>query len=185
MTDTSSNPVAKGRRRQLGIDVFNEAVNRMVKLYERGDRIIVSFSAGKDSGVCLEICVLAATITDRLPVEVIMRDEEIMFPGTYEYAERVASRPEINMHWIYARQPIINAFNRKNPYWWVFDPLLDESEWMRTPPDFAYEIPDKNIENMITPERFPVKEGQILTSVIGLRISESFARRRGLYSSKG
>ncbi len=189
MTDSKTEYVEMShtspKRRPLGVDVFNEAVNRMVKLYKRGDRIIVSFSAGKDSGVCLEICVLAATIADRLPVEVIIRDEEIMFPDTYEYAERVAARPEIKMHWIYACQPIINCFNRRDPYWWVFDPLLDPSEWMRTPPDFAYRIDDLNIFDMVTPERFPVKEGQTLTSVIGLRVSESFARRRGLYSSKG
>ena len=173
------------RRLDLGIDVFNEAVNRLVKVYEEGHRIIVSFSGGKDSGVCIELAVIAATITDRLPVEVLMRDEEVMFPGTFEYAERLAARPEIDFHWIYARQPVINCFNRRQPYFWVFDPMLDPSEWMRQPPDFAYEIPDKNILDMIKPDRFPPPEGKELMSVIGLRISESFSRRRGLFSSKG
>tara|TARA_R110000803_G_scaffold16806_1_gene46031 strand:+ start:195 stop:1349 length:1155 start_codon:yes stop_codon:yes gene_type:complete len=173
------------RRIDLGIDVFNEALNRLIKVYEEGHRLVVSFSAGKDSGVCLELAVLAATITDRLPVDVLMRDEEIMFPGTYEYAERCAARPEINFHWIYARQPIINAFNRRNPYFWVFDPQLDPSEWMREPPDIAYEIEQKNIFEMVTPTRFPPAEGKDLFSIIGLRVSESFARRRGLFSSKG
>lgn len=72
-----------------GRDVFAEAVHRMVRVYGEGHRVVVSFSGGKDSGVCLEVCLEAARQTGRLPVEVIMRDEEIMFPGTFEYAERV------------------------------------------------------------------------------------------------
>lgn len=176
---------APTRRRDLGTDVFNEAINRLVEVYEHGHRVVVSFSTGKDSGVCVELAVIAATITNRLPVEVIMRDEEVMFPGSYEYAERIAARPEIDFHWIYARQPVINCFNRRQPYFWVFDPLLDPSDWLRQPPGIAYEIPEKNIDSMVTPNRFPPAEGKELFTVIGLRISESFSRRRGLFASKG
>lgn len=172
-------------RRMLEVDVFNEAINRLVEQYERGSRVVVSFSAGKDSGVCLELAIIAADITGNLPVDVIMRDEEIMLPGTYEYAERVAMREEVNFHWIYARQPIINVFNREQPYWWVFDPLLDPDDWLRKPPSFAYEIESKNIVEMNTPERFPVEDGQDLISVIGLRIYESRTRRYAVHSSGG
>jgi len=157
----------------------------MVTLYEQGHRIVVSFSAGKDSGVCLEICLIAARMTGRLPVEVIMRDEEIMFPGTFEYAERIAAREDVEFHWIYACQPVINVYNREQPYFWVFDPLLDPDEWIRKPPNIAYQIPHKNIEMMTIPERFPPSEGKNLYAVIGLRTSESRARLMGLYSSKG
>ena len=37
--------------RSLGMNVFEAAMTRMRELYARGDRIVVSFSAGKDSGV--------------------------------------------------------------------------------------------------------------------------------------
>ena len=169
----------------IGTDTFSAAIDRLVSDYEAGHRLVCSFSAGKDSGVCLELMIIAAEITGRLPVDVLIRDEEVMFPGTYEYAERMAARPEVNMHWIYARQPIINVFNRRAPYFWVFDPQLDPEDWVRQPPDFAYEIEEKNINAMVTPERFPPDEGKELHSVIGLRIVESFARRQGLYSSGG
>lgn len=89
-------------RRYIGQNVFDTAVERMVILYEKGHRVVVSFSGGKDSGVCVEICVIAARLTGHLPVEVIMRDEEIMFPGTFEYAERMAQRDDVDFHWIYA-----------------------------------------------------------------------------------
>ena len=76
-------------RTELATNVFEEAIDRMVKVYEEGHRVVVSFSGGKDSGTCVEICVIAATLTGRLPVEVVMRDEEIMFPGTFTDEERV------------------------------------------------------------------------------------------------
>lgn len=172
-------------KRYIGQNVFETAIQRMVTLYEQGHRIVVSFSAGKDSGICLEICLIAAGMTGRLPIEVIMRDEEIMFPGTFEYAHRVAQREDVSFHWIYACQPVINVYNREQPYFWVFDPLLDPGEWVRKPPDIAYQIPHKNIEAMTIPERFPPAQDKNLYAVIGLRTSESRTRLMGLYSSKG
>lgn len=174
-----------GNRRRIGRDVMSEAVARMERVYRAGHRVVVSFSAGKDSGVCLEICIIAATNTGRLPVEVVMRDEEIMFPGTFEYAERMAQRPEIQFYWLIAHQPIVNVFNRANPYWWVFDPLLKPEQWVRQPPPFAQEIAELDITRMIAPHRFPPDSGKLLITVIGLRTQESPRRAMGLMSSGG
>lgn len=173
-------------RRKLGSDVFDNAVARMCALYEAGHRVVVSFSGGKDSTCCLEVCLVAARMTGRLPVEVIMRDEEIMFPGTFEYCERVvARREEVDFHWIYACQPVTNVFNRSDPYFWVFDPLLVPEQWVRQPPEYAYRIPDLNIQRMTIPSRFPPVEGKELYAVLGLRVQESRGRLLGLHSSRG
>lgn len=172
-------------RNPLGVSVFDAAIDRMLEIYEQGHRVVVSFSGGKDSTVAMEICVLAARLAGRLPVEVIMRDEEIMFPGTYEFAERTAQREDISFNWIYACQPIINVFNREEPFWWVFDPQLEPDQWVRQPPSMAVRIPDLNIERMTIPERFPPQEGKDLYAVIGLRVSESRGRLYGLFSSGG
>lgn len=170
------------KRKKLGANVFEMAVERMITLYEEGHEIVVSFSAGKDSGICLEVCILAASATGRLPVKVVMRDEEIMFPGTFEYAERVAARPEVDFYWLVANQPIINIFNREQPYFWTFDPILEPHEWVREPPDIATYIEEKHIGAMVTPDRFPVEDGKWLMSVIGLRVQESTRRALGLHS---
>jgi len=114
---------------------------------------------------------------------VIMRDDEIMYPGTFEYAERVAQRPEVDFHWIYCNQPVINIFNRQMPYFWAFDPELPPEEWVRQPPERAYKIPELSIEWMTIPSRFPPPEGKNLYAVIGLRVSESRGRLYGLFSS--
>jgi len=78
-------------RKWLASNVLEASVQRMVKVYEEGHRVVVSFSGGKDSGTILEVCILAARRTGNLPVDVLMRDEEIMLPGTFEYAERTAA----------------------------------------------------------------------------------------------
>lgn len=172
-------------RKRTGTTVLDEAVNRMIPLYEAGHRVVVSFSTGKDSTVALEVCIMAASMTGRLPVEVVVRDEEIMFPGTYEFALRTAERPEVSMHWLVANQPVINVFDRANPYFWVFDDQLSPSQWMREPPDWAEHIPQKQIEYMTHPSRFPVEGDQKLYAVIGLRTDESRHRLYGLFTSGG
>ena len=87
---------------KTGRDVFDEAVDRMTSLYSEGHRVVVSFSGGKDSTICLELARIAAAATGRRPVEVVMRDEEIMLPGTFEYCERVAEMPDVDFNWVYA-----------------------------------------------------------------------------------
>lgn len=166
-------------------DVFSESVERIASLYRAGHRVVVSFSAGKDSGVCLELALIAARQEGTLPVQVVMRDEEIMFPGTYEYAERVMGRTDVQFHWLVANQPIINVFNRDCPYWWVFDPLVNPEEWVRPIPAWAERIPQMNIERMADVSRFPPKKGKWLIHIIGLRTQESRRREWAVASAKG
>jgi predicted phosphoadenosine phosphosulfate sulfurtransferase len=172
-------------RAQLGISVLEASLSRLGQVYSEGHRVMVSFSAGKDSNVVLELAIMAAEQAGRLPVEAIMRDEEILFPGSFEYAERVAARPEVEFHWVVANQPIINCFNRAEPYWWVFDPQLPPEAWVRQPPDYAEYIDDINIQRIVSPERYPPPEGRDLIDVLGLRVIESRGRMWGLYSSGG
>lgn len=172
-------------RQYIGIDVFNASLERLVNLYGEGHRVVCSFSAGKDSGICLELAIIAARETGNLPVQVVMRDEEIMLPGTFEYAERIAARPEVDFDWVYACQPIVNAFNRHEPYWFTFDPELQPEEWVRQPPAFARRIRELNIQALVTPEKYPPPEGKDLFVLIGLRAKESRNRMFGLYSSGG
>lgn len=174
-------------RRYLEGEVFTESVRRIQAVMEDGHRVVVSFSAGKDSGVMLELARFAAGQAgyDR-PLDVVMRDEEIMLPGTYEYAERVAEMPDVRFHWLIAHQPIINAFNRHNPYWWVFDPLLDPDEWVRQPPPYAEVIDALHIEAITSDRaRFETPEHKDMIVLIGLRGAESRGRMYGVYSSGG
>lgn len=172
-------------KRYLGANVFEAAVRRMIEIYKKPGRIMLSFSGGKDSTVCLEIMRLAARHVGIPTVEVVMWDDEIMFPGTFEYADRVANFPDIKFHWITAKHAMINIFNRKEPYWWVFDPLLDSSQWVRQPPPGMYIIEDQDMYNMVRRERYPPANGGDLYSVIGLRTSEAPNRRAGIFSSRG
>ncbi len=169
----------------LGMSVFDAGIARLYEQYEQGHRVVVSCSGGKDSGVCVELAIIAAKRAGRLPVEVITREEEIIFPGTCEYLERLAERPEIRMMWLVAHQPSINAFDREHPYWWVCDREVPEDEWVHHPPSWATDIEDLNIEAMTIPERFPPDPGKELRAVVGLRVQESRGRRMGLHSSGG
>ena len=169
----------------LGANVFDSAIDRVVQVYEMGHRIVVSVSGGKDSCCAMEVTLIAAQMTDNLPVDIIHREEEIIYPGTREYLMRVAERDEVNMHWMVAHQPTVNAFNREHPYWWVMDPTLEPSQWVTEPPPYAYDIPDLEIGGMVRPSRFPPPPGKELINVVALRVRESNTRRAGLFSAGG
>ena len=172
-------------RTALGLSVFDAALARLTEQYAEGHRIVVSISGGKDSTCCAEMAIAAATATGRLPAELVIRDEEIMFPGTYEYVERLAARPEVSMTWLLACQPVINAFDREQPYFWVMDPLLDPDQWVRQPPEWVTRIEELNIQAIVNPDLFPPGEGRELRAILGLRAEESRARMMGLHSSGG
>lgn len=147
-------------------DVVSASYQRIAEIYEKGDRVAVAVSGGKDSTVMMELTVQVARDLGKLPVDVVMRDEEIMYPGTFEYLHRVAARTEeVDFHWIIAGQPIQNAYDRFNPYWWVFDPL-EQDKWVRGYPGNgepqlpgrpAYWIEDQEIRYISGFRIFPLR----------------------------
>lgn len=168
-------------------DVFTKAVERLMKVYTEGHRVVISFSGGKDSGVLFELAYIAAEATGNLPVEVVMRDDEIMYPGTFEYAERIARRPGVNFHWISARQGQINIFNRDNPFFWVFDPYLKPEQWVRQPPAdlIEWDLENNDMYTMVNPTKYPNPPGKKLVSVVGIRTQESQNRNFAILTARG
>lgn len=163
-----------------GRNVVEEAIRRFAEQYRAGHRIVVAFSGGKDSTVMLECAIIAARQEGKLPVDVWMRDDEIMFPGTFEYCERVAARPEVEFFWAVAGQPFLNVFNREMPFVWAFDDRLKPEQWLRIPPPFARWIKENSLAMGTTRKYFPTPEGKDLIVALGLRATESFTRLRSI-----
>lgn len=182
----------------LGKSTMQAALERIDSIYSKGHRVVVSFSGGKDSTVCMELCVMVAKKRGMLPVEIVVQDEEVSYPGTYEFIEQTANRKDISCKWLVMRQPMLNIFNREVPYFWVMDDRLKPEEWVRTPPYFAEFTPDRAIETMVNSKRYPVEyepppmsdwdpneTRQMLVNVIGLRAQESSKRAMGIASAGG
>jgi predicted phosphoadenosine phosphosulfate sulfurtransferase len=169
----------------LGRNVYKEALDRIRSIYERGDRVVVSFSAGKDSGVILELCLIVAREYNRLPLEVSYFDEEIVYPGTPEYAMRVAERPDIDFRWFTNHCPQVNAFNREHPYWWTFDDQLSPADWVRQPPARVEWATDLDLAAITNTRVFTPPEGKRLVVILGVRAGESMHRRMAIFSAGG
>lgn len=174
---------AMSYRRKLNLNVVDAAVQRMMELYKTDHRIIVAFSGGKDSGVAVEICRIAAKRVGRSSIEVWMLDDEIMYPGTFEYAERIAEQKDINFHWMVAGEPMPAVWNRQSPYWWIFDDRIDPDQWVRKPPAYAKKINAIDLYEMVNPISFPPPKGKRLFIVIGNRVEESRARMMSIHST--
>ncbi len=172
-------------RKHLMRDVFSAAYERTLWVYKNENfRPIVAFSGGKDSGIVLELAIMAARETGRLPIDVSFCDEEALFPGTEEYLLRTASRDEVRFHWHLLTYPQVNIFNRQEPFWWLFDDRLSPDKWVRKFPKWAKWVPEVEIANVVNYYNFPVEKGQKLATLLGIRCAESRGRMMGMYSSK-
>lgn len=172
------------RKVYLNTDVFQTGLQRLRELYRTNGRIIVAFSGGKDSGVSLELARIASKIERDQPVEVFILDDEIMYPGTFEYQERMAQNKDIQMHWKYACEPMPAVWNRECPYWWVFDWELDPDQWVRKPPPYAQLIDELDLYRIVNPRTFPPPKGEPLYIVIGNRASESRTRLLSIHGAQ-
>ncbi|MEM5373183.1 phage portal protein [Paraburkholderia azotifigens] len=88
---TTSKPRKTLDRRYVGKSVYDAALDRMRLLYARFDRIVVSFSGGKDSTVVLQLALQVARETGRLPLEAHFYDEECISPDIELQAATVAA----------------------------------------------------------------------------------------------
>lgn len=164
----------------LDIDVREAARRRIGWCYEHYDRVVVSWSGGKDSTVVLHLALEEAEARGRLPVDVLWLDQEAEWEATVEIARVVRDMPGVRMTWLQVPFRLLNTTSMTGDEEWLhcWGP---ECDWMRD------REPDSQYENVYGEDRF--KEllnaaqahhfgagGARYAVLTGVRTDESFVR---------
>jgi predicted phosphoadenosine phosphosulfate sulfurtransferase len=176
------------KKKYLADDVYEAAIERINILFDRYDTVVVSFSGGKDSTVCLNLTLEVARARKRLPLEVYFFDEEAVHPETEAYVERVASLPDIRMQWLCLPLRHRNACSRKQPYWYPWNPD-EKAIWVRELP--ARGLQQADFPRFVFGATIPQSTHTIygpeygtIADVRGIRAAESLRRLQSVTKKK-
>lgn len=161
-------------------NVYDAALERINWIYDEFDNVMVSFSGGKDSTVCLRLALQVAQERNRLPLDVLFIDQEAEWNGTVKYMREVQAMPGVRLHWLQVPIKISNAtsFNDRWLYCWE-----EGKKWMRE------KEPDSIHENIYGTDVFYDMfdnfirvnfKGERVCAIGGVRCEESPSRTAGL-----
>ena len=110
-------------------NVLDAALNRIRRLYDEFEEVIVSFSGGKDSTVTLELAAIVAKEKNRLPLHVVFIDQEAEWEGTIDYVKEVMNRDYIKPMWFQMPMVITNNASIDERYCYCWQEGKEE-EWI-------------------------------------------------------
>jgi len=171
------------------INVYQAATDRLRKIYSEFDKVFISYSGGKDSGVMLELAVEVARDMNKLPVHVLYIDLEAQYKHTIDYVERTLVRPEIKPYWICLPLNLRNAVSQLQVNWTCWDQYAKDI-WVRPMPENENVINEEKAKELgwnwfckgMEFERFIVdfaywfSAGQDSCTLVGIRAQESLHR---------
>lgn len=114
-------------------NVFEAAKERIKIAFTDFEKVYISFSNGKDSGVMLNLAIDVARELDKLPVHVLYIDMEAQYKHAIEYTERMFNRDEVVGYWVCLPIHLRNAVSQYCPYWLCWD-KEKRSAWVREYP---------------------------------------------------
>lgn len=172
-------------------NVLSATHRRIREAFARFDQVIVSFSGGKDSTVCLMIALEVAKELGRLPLPVVFYDDECLDPDTIAYIGEVRQFPDVQLYWVCAQ--IIHTLRSQTRDHWVTWDDTQRSVWAREMPAGAItreQIPGWRAEG----ENFHTAgdlfantffNNQSVCYITGIRTQESYNRRRSIMGGSG
>lgn len=179
-------------KRFLDKNVYEAAVERFDYIYTNFERVCVSFSNGKDSGVLLNLAIEAARRHGKLPVNALYIDFEAQYAKAIEFTHRMFSRPEVTGWWVCLPIHLRNAVSQILPYWVCWDKEKRDA-WVREYPENPHVVTDENFfpffrHGMEFEEFVPefarwFSQGNKTACCVGIRSDESLNRFRTIASS--
>lgn len=171
-------------------NVLDAARERIRLVFDSFERIIVSFSAGKDSGVLTHLVLDEAKRRNR-KVALLFVDLEAQYRLTIEHAEEMFAlyADHIEPYWLALPMLLRNAASQYQPRWTCWDPAA-RKDWVRQPPECAltdgkfFPFHHEGIEFEELVEDFNHWYGgdRSCACFIGIRTDESLNRFRTLRS---
>lgn len=172
-------------------NVYHAAIDRFEIIYREFDKVCISFSNGKDSGVLLNLAIEVARKLDKLPVTILYIDFEAQYKHAIDFTYRMFNRPEITGYWVCLPIHLRNAVSQFQPHWLCWD-VEKKNAWVREMPKHESIISDIDFfpffrKGMEFEEFVPAfadwfSTGKKTCQVIGIRSDESLNRFRTIAS---
>lgn len=174
-------------------NVFEAAKERMKIAFTDFEKVYISFSNGKDSGVMLNLAIDVARELGKLPVHVLYIDMEAQYKHAIDYTERMFNRDEVVGYWVCLPIHLRNAVSQYCPYWLCWD-KEKRSAWVREYPKNKNVITDEKFfpffyRGMEFEEFVPAfaewfSEGKNTACLVGIRADESLNRFRTIKNER-
>lgn len=173
-------------KQPLGCNVLEAARQRIAWTFDTFPRVYVSFSAGKDSTVCLHL-VMEEAIRRGRRVGVLLVDLEGQYALTITHGLRCVEmyQEQIDLFWVCLPLHLRNAVSQFEAHWLCWEPGR-EADWIRQPPAGA--ITDERFfpffrRGMEFEEFVPAfgdwySQGQLTACCVAIRADESLNRYR-------
>lgn len=172
-------------------NVYEASVERFEFIFREFDRVCISFSNGKDSGVLLNLAIEVARRMDKLPVNVLYIDMEAQYDHAIRYTMNTFNRDEVTGWWVCLPLHLRNAVSQFQPHWLCWDPDKKDA-WVRELPEHPSVVSDELFfpffrRGMEFEEFTPAfakwfAQGEKACSVVGIRSDESLNRFRTIKS---
>lgn len=171
------------------MNVYDALIQRLDFIFGEFDKVVVSFSGGKDSGVLLAITMDYARRTGNLGrLAVYHMDYEAQYTATTEYVDRVfdALPPEVDGYRVCLPIKAQCSTSMFQAYWQPWK-MSEKSIWCRPMPtkhvinennfpwNFDYEISDYDFNIKLGKAVYP---GKKVCFLVGIRTQESLNRWR-------
>ena len=170
-------------KRYLDTDVLTEAQARISWLFDRFERICVSFSGGKDSTVLMHLALAEARRRDRR-VGVLFIDWEAQLNLTIAHVREMFAlyQDNIDPYWVALPLRTTNACSQLEPEWSPWDPAKRDL-WVREMPPEAVDAarlpffrPHDTFEEFVRDFSAWYAGGEECASLVGIRADESRSR---------
>lgn len=175
----------------LNKDVYTSAIERYEYIFKNFERVCISFSNGKDSGVLLNLAIEVARKLNKLPVNILYIDFEAQYKHAIDFTHYTFNRPEVQGWWVCLPIHLRNAVSQFQPHWLCWDETKKDA-WVRQIPKNKYVVSDKNyfpffLEGMEFEEFVPefakwFSQGEKTACCVGIRSDESLNRFRTIKS---
>lgn len=181
-------------KKYLKKNVYEASQERIKYIFEEFDNILVAFSGGKDSGVCLNLCYDYAkehNMLDKLAMYHL--DYEAQYQMTTDYVDETFKRfSDIKRYWLCLPIKAQCCCNMQGAYWTPWERSKSDI-WVRKMPEYDYVINQDNCEFDFDKTDYEVQNnfcewfGSVYgrtAVVVGIRASESLDRFRAIKSKK-
>ena len=173
------------------INVYDAAIERYRYIFSNFEKVCISFSNGKDSGVLLNLAIDVARELGKLPVNVLYIDMEAQYSHAIEFTERTFNRTEVSGWWVCLPIHLRNAVSQFQPHWVCWDESKRDA-WVREMPNHKAVVNDINyfpffrfgmeFEEFVPEFARWFSQGQKTACCIGIRADESLNRFRTIKS---